>query len=211
MAGLSINVAVVDDQDIILMGVQHSLLQVPQFNFLGGFTTLEQFCQSSACQKANVVLLDDSLPDILVLQSIQIVQECCPKAAILLLGSRLTARGIHEAIRAGASGVICKDESVKDMLIVGIQHAQGGKVYLSPGAGWVALRADSMPLLTKRLFDVLVLIAHGERNTDIALKLGISQKAVYARSKRLCELLDVKTLKQLIAEAIRLGLLTGEE
>jgi two-component system nitrate/nitrite response regulator NarL len=211
MARLSINVAVVDDQDIILMGVQHSLLQIPQLNFLGGFTTLEQFCKSSASRKANVVLLDDSLPDLQILQSIQIIQEHTPKAAILLLGSQLTARGIHEALDAGASGVVCKNDPIQDTLLIAIQRAHAGKTYMSTNAGLIALNYISLPGITNRLYDVLSLTAKGYEVADIMCTLGISQKAVYQRTKLLCEILDVKTNKQLIAKAIQLGLIKAEE
>jgi DNA-binding NarL/FixJ family response regulator len=211
MGWLSINVAVVDDQDIIRLGVQQSLSEVPHLTFIGGFSTLEAFAESAPSQKVDVVLLDDSLPDLDTLQAIQTIQAHRPETAVLLLGSRLTARGIHEAIQAGASGVICKTEPVQDVLVMGIRHAHAGKVYMSPGAGLIALQLGSVPAISKCLQDVLVLMADGNDIPDIMRKLDISRKAVYLRCQRLCEILEVKTKEQIVAEAIRRGLLSGNE
>jgi DNA-binding NarL/FixJ family response regulator len=211
MGRLSVKVAVIDDQEIIRLGVQQSLSEIPHCTFVGGFSTLDMFCDSAAYQKVDVILLDDSLPDIRVQESIRTVQKHCPDAAVLLLGSKLTARGIHEAIQAGAAGVVCKYEPLQDILVMGIRHAHAGKVYLSPGAGLIALSLGSVPTITKCLHDVLVLMAKGAEIPDMIQALGISRKAIYLRQQRLCEILDVKTKEQIIAEAIRRGLLSGEE
>ncbi len=207
---LSIKIAIVDDQDIIRLGVQQSLSGVPTITFLGGYDTLESFCEVTACQKAHVVLLDDSLPGIDELEAIRIVQAHCPDVAVVLLGSRLTAHSIHEAIAAGASGIICKKEPVQAIMVAGIQYAHAGKVYLSPNAALIAGYIGHLPMLTKRLHDMLKLMARGYLVQDIARELGISRQAVYRRRTRLKELLEVDTNEQIVAEAIRRGLLSDE-
>jgi DNA-binding NarL/FixJ family response regulator len=207
---LTIKVALVDDQDIIRLGVQQSLADVQHIIFLGGYETLESFCEATACGKADVVLLDDSLPDVDDLEAIRTVQERCPDVAIVLLGYRLTAHGIHQAIEAGASGVICKKEPVQANLVTGIQYAHAGKVFLSPNAALLAGRIGHLPLLTKCLYDVLKLMARGYLVQDMMRELGISRQAVYRRRTRLKEILDVDTNEQIVAEAIRRGLLSDD-
>lgn len=208
---MSINVAIVDDQDIIRLGVQQFFSEVPYVSFAGGFPTLEAFGESPACRKADVVLLDDSLPGVEVPHAVRTLLELSPEAAVLILGSRLTAHGIHEVLEAGASGVVCKNEPVQDTLALGIRHAHAGKVYLSPGAGLIALRSGSVPVITRRLREVLVLMAAGLELPDIRRELDISRKALYLRCERLEAILEVKTREQIVAEAIRRGLLSGEE
>jgi len=208
---LSINVAVIDDLDIIQLGVQQSLAEIHSLHFVGGFSTLEAFYGSTSCQKVDVLLLDDSRPDGDLFETIQAIQQQCQDTAIILLGSRLTSSGIHQAIRAGAAGVICKDEPVQDILAMGIRHAHTGKVYLSPNAALIAGRIGAVPVLTRKIDEVLRLIARGYEVPDMMLELGISRKAVYKRRKRLCEVLEVKTKEQIVAEAIRRGLLSDNE
>lgn len=208
--GLSIKVAVIDDQDIIRLGVQQSLSQFPQIDVVGEFSNLESFLENAVRYKIDVVLLDDLLPGVDLSQALHHLQQHCPETSVLLLGSRLTALDIHRAIQAGASGVICKTEPVQDVLVMGIRHAHAGKVYLSPQAALIALRLGSVLLLNAHLHDVLRLIADGYRVPEIAYKLGISRKAVYERRTRLRELLDVETNEQIVAEALRRGWLSPD-
>lgn len=207
---MTIQVAIVDDQDIIRLGVRQSLADFPHLTFLGGYPDVPSFCRSSAAHYADVVLLDDSLPDTDVVRAYQAIQERCPHAAVLVLGSQMSAHDIHRVIRAGALGVVCKNEPVQDMLVVGIQHAHARKVYLSPHAALIAGCLNSSPVLSPRLEQVLHLMARGHHVQSIARELGITDRAVYNARKRLREILDVDTNEQIVAEAMRRGLLRGE-
>ncbi len=208
---MTIQVAVIDDHDVVRKGVQHTLSEIPQSAFVGGFATVAAFCESAASRKADVVLLDDSLPDMDELQALQVIQAHCPETAVLLLGSRLTSLSVHQAIRAGAAGVICKQEQVQDILAMGIRYAHAGTVYLSPHAGLIAAQAGQVPALSQRLYSVLKLMARGHRVADIMRTLVISRRAVYRRRERLRDILDVETNEQIVAEAIRRGLLSPED
>jgi len=207
---LGINVVIVDDQDIIRLGVRQSLGDVPHITFLGGYSDVSSFCRSAAAQRADVVLLDDSLPDTDIVQAYETVQEQCPNAAVLILGSQMSAHNIHRVIGAGALGVVCKNEPVQDMLVVGIQHAHAGQVYLSPSAALIAGRLEPSLVLTPRLDQVLHLMARGCHVQEIAQELSITDRAVYNARKRLREILEVDTNEQIVAEAVRRGLLRGD-
>lgn len=207
---MTIQVAIVDDQDIIRLGVRQSLADFPHLAFLGGYPDVPSFCRSAAAHSADVVLLDDSLPDTDVVRAYQAIQERCPHAAVLILGSQMSAPDIHRVIGAGALGVVCKNEPVQDMLVVGIQHAHARQVYLSTAAALRAGRLDSSPALSPRLDQVLHLMARGCHVQGIARELGISDRAVYNARKRLREILDVETNEQIVAEAMRRGLLRDE-
>ncbi|NLF79233.1 MAG: response regulator transcription factor [Chloroflexi bacterium] len=207
---MGINVVIVDDQDIIRLGVRQSLGDVPHITFLGGYSDVSSFCRSAAAQRADVVLLDDSLPDTDIVQAYETVQEQCPNAAVLILGSQMSAHNIHRVIGAGALGVVCKNEPVQDMLVVGIQHAHAGQVYLSPSAALIAGRLEPSLVLTPRLDQVLHLMARGCHVQEIAQELSITDRAVYNARKRLREILEVDTNEQIVAEAVRRGLLRGD-
>jgi DNA-binding NarL/FixJ family response regulator len=208
---LTIKVVIVDDQDIIRLGVQQSLAGVSDITLLGGFADVPSFCRSATAQRTDVVLLDDSLPDMDLLQAIQSVQTCCPTAAALILGSRLTRHDIHRAIEAGAAGVVCKQEPLQDVLLIGIRHVHEGRVYLSPEPALLAGRIGTELVLSPRLDQVLHLIADGCHVQAMAQEMGVSTRAVYNSRTRLREILEVDTNEQIVAEAIRRGLLRDKD
>ncbi|NLF76563.1 MAG: response regulator transcription factor [Chloroflexi bacterium] len=208
---MSIKVAIIDDQDIIRLGVQQSLGGVSDIALLGEYADVDTFCQSTAAQRADVVLLDDSLPDMSLLEALVSVQACCPTAAVLVLGSRLTQRDVHRAIEAGASGVVCKQESLRDVLLIGIRHVHHGHVYLSPEPALLAGRIRTELVLSPRLDQVLHLVARGRHVQEMAHELGISTRAIYNARTRLREILEVASNEQIVAEAMRRGLLREED
>lgn len=208
---MTIKVVIVDDQDIIRLGVQQTLAGVPDITFLDGYANVPSFCQSAASQRAEVVLLDDSLPEMDMLQALVSVQACCPTAAVLILGSRLTQRDIHRAIEAGAAGVVCKQEPLQEVLPIGIRHVHDGHVYLSPEPALLAGRIGTELVLSPRLDQVLRLIARGCHVQAMAQEMGVSARAVYNSRTRLREILEVDTNEQIVAEAIRRGLLRDED
>jgi DNA-binding NarL/FixJ family response regulator len=208
---LTIKVAVVDDQDIIRLGVRQSLAGASDITLLGDYADVSSFCHSAAAQRAEVVLLDDSLPDMDLLQALDSVQSCCPTAAMLILGSRLTQPDVHNAIEAGAAGVVCKKEPLSDVLLIGIRHVHEGHVYLSPEPALLAGRIGKELVLSPRLDQVLHLMARGCHVQEMAQEMGISTRAVYNARARLREILEVDTNEQIVAEALRRGLLRDEE
>lgn len=207
---MTIKVAIVDDQDIIRLGVQQSLTDIPHITFLGGYSDVPSFCQAAAVQRADVILLDDSLPNTDIIQACEAIQEQCPHAAVLILGAQMSAHDIHRVIGAGALGVVCKNESVQDMLVAGIQHVHARKVYLSTSAALIAGRLEPSLVLSPRLNQVLRLMARGCHVQSIAHELGITDRAVYNARKRLREVLEVGTNEQVVAEAMRRGLLRND-
>lgn len=208
---MGIDVVIVDDQDIIRLGVRQSLDDIPHITFLGGYSDVSSFCQSATVQRADVVLLDDSLPDMDLVQAYETVQEQCPNAAVLVLGTQMSAHDIHRVIGGGALGVVCKNEPVQDALVVGIRRAYEGQVYLSSSAALIAGRLEPALVLSPRLDQVLHLMARGGHVQGMAQALGITDKAVYNARTRLREILEVDTNEQIVAEAMRRGLLRRDD
>ncbi len=133
-----------------------------------------------------------------------------PETAVLILGYQLNMVEIQYAIQAGASGVICKDERVQDVLIMGIERVHAGQVYISPGAALIVGQITTPPVLSLRLDQVLHYTARGLHVQEISQKIGISRRAVYAARERLRDLLNVETNEQIVAEARRRGLIRDE-
>jgi DNA-binding NarL/FixJ family response regulator len=208
---LTINVAVIDDLDIIRVGIQQFLSGMLQCHFVGGYATTTDFCSApTACYSTDVIVLDDTLPDADVFQSVTRIQRVCARPAIIVLGNDLTAQTIQRLLRHGVQGFICKNEPLRDTLLVGIRRVYDGKAHFSPEAALISTQFDPPVTLSPRLTQVLELIAQGLHVQGIARELSISPRAVYAARSRLRDALGVQTDAQLGAEAMRRGLLRYE-
>lgn len=204
---MNIDVALIDDQDIIRFGIQQLLAEVPTVSLLGSFASVESFGASDVCRQATVVLLDDTLPGIDTAQAVRRLQGAAPQARLLMLGRHLTAARIHTLLQQGVLGFVSKDEPLQETLVSGIRRVHLGKLHFSPEAAAISREIAHSPPLSPRLTQVLELIARGYHVQEIAQTLEISPRAVYAARTRLREALNVKNDAQLGGEAFRRGLI----
>lgn len=202
---MKIRVTVIDDQDLVRVGIEHLLIEVLQVEFLGGFADAESFCRSPLRHNTDVLLLDDTLPWTTVFESVSALQAACPRAALLVLGSQLNGLDMHLLLKMGVLGFITKDEPLRETLGIGIRRVYHRKVYLSPEAALIT-QEQMGDHLSPRLAQVLEMIAQGKHVQEIAQELDISPRAVYAARARLRETLNVQTDAQLGNEARRRGL-----
>lgn len=204
---LNIDVAIIDDQDIIRFGVQQILSEAPTISLPGSFSRVKDFCDSSICRKVTVVLLDDTLPGTDTGRAAQEIQRVAPEARLLVLGRQLTAITIHNLLHQGILGFICKEEPLQEVLLPAIRRVHLGKLHFSPEAAAISREIEPLTPLSPRLEQVLELTTRGLHVQEIAHTLGISTRAVYAARARLREALRVKNDAQLGGEAFRRGLI----
>ena len=150
--------------------------RLPHLTFLGGYPDVPSFCRSSAAHYTDVVMLDDSLPDTDVVRAYQAIQERCPHAAVLVLGSQMSAHDIHRVIRAGAWGSCAKTNRCRTCWWW-VSSTPARKLYLSPCRADRGLSQLAGP--QSRLEQVLHLMARGHHVQSIARELGITDRAVY--------------------------------
>lgn len=205
-----IQVAVIDDQDVIRVGVAHFLAAAHQIHFVGGFADVESFCRSPECVDTDVVLLDDTLPAKTVQQSAHYLRKQNPHLAVVILGRALDVESMQRLLVQGVAGFVCKQEPLGDILPTCIRHVHGGRVYFSPEAALIGTRNDEDIILSPRQMQVLKLIARGEHIQQMALALDISPRALYAVRLRLRQAFGVRTDAQVVAEAFRRRLLNEE-
>lgn len=137
-----------------------------------------------------------------------------PDIAILILTMHDDEEYLFRAIQAGASGCILKS-APHDELILAIQSVSRGDAYLHPSATKRLMEeylnsskeGDLINLLSDREREVLTLIAKGYSNKEIGEQLAISVKTVETHKGNLMEKLQMKTRPELVAFALRKGLL----
>ncbi len=201
-----IRVALIDEIEVIRFGIQRLLSSVPHIEFLGAFSTIDFFYQDPAHYQTDVLLLEQIQPIPHLHLAIRQIQTFNPPSILLLLAAPLEAGTMRNLFQLGVLGFIYKDEPLSETLVPGIHRVYEGKRYLSPEAALIPQHAD-LTGLTPRALQILRLLAQGLGAQQIAQELSISTRAVYAARTRLRDALGVRSDAQVVAEAIRLGLL----
>lgn len=212
-------VLLLDDHRIFRTGLRLVLERVPGLSVVGeagdGATALE--------------LARDAAPDLLVADihlgaenGIAIARQILdsyPAIKVIFLSSDSNFALVRQALDAGGSGYLLKENAAHD-LIRAIEAAQQGGVYLCPEVAAALVRdfrrrddagpdGSAPPQLSEREREVLRLIAEGLRNKEIADRLRLSVKSVETYRRRLMHKLGYHSTAELVRYAIREGLLPG--
>ncbi len=165
----------------------------------------------------DVVLLDVTMPGQSGLQVAVRLRQRLPSVRVLILSMHDRTEYVLEAVRAGASGYLLKDAGPAE-LREAVRAVQKGEAYFAPAVAQklsAALRGEleeeqrrgNLGLLTPREREVLVLIADGRTNKEIAGELGISPRTVETHRESLMRKLRIHTVAGLTRFAIEAGLI----
>ncbi len=200
-----IKVYIVDDHAVVIEGL-YSLLQKDRDIEMVGYAHNAANClQHFISHTADVILMDISLPDMNGVDLCKVIKKNYPGIMVLALSTFNQGTYVRKMMESGANGYLLKNADRKEITDA-IKMVVQGKTYLSFDAGQ-ALKSDTklqnaLPPLTKREKEVLVYIAEGLTNTQIAEKLFISVDTVDSHRKNLHNKLNVKNTAMLIRFAI---------
>jgi DNA-binding NarL/FixJ family response regulator len=162
--------------------------------------------------KPDVVIMDIGMPHLNGIEATRRVLRDCPECRILILSQHEDADHILNAIWAGASGYMLKRDAGAE-LADGIRAVHKWKAVLHPVAARVLLdahlececaqRIDSYERLTDREREILILVAEGYRNPQIAEMLHVSPKTVDGHRTRLMSKLDLHDRTEVVKYALR--------
>lgn len=177
-AALRMRVLIADDQTILREGLRALL----------------------ASARAEVVLIDLSLPEALGLEAIREVKRRCAAAKVLVISPLDTPLAVRAALDAGADGYLLKSASRAELLLA-IDAVLRGHLYLSPGLAR-GPAVSALDRLTLRERQVLKRIAEGARNREIAQELALSAKTVEKHRSKLMRKLNLRNIAALTSFAI---------
>lgn len=156
----------------------------------------------------DVVVLDLNMPGKSGFETLKQLQAQYPDLPVLVLSIHGEDQYAVRVLRAGASGYLTK-ESAPDDLVEAVRRVAKGRKYMSPAVAEDLLdRVDSDtegPLheaLSDREFQVMRLLASGERVSDIAEKLSLSVKTISTYRSRVLDKMDVDSNADLTRYAI---------
>lgn len=212
-----IRILLCDDHAVVRMGLTMLLNNHPNMEVVGEASEGNEAIQKAHELNPDVVVMDLSMPhgkDGLTATSE--LKKQLPNIGILILTMHDDEEYLFRTIQAGASGCILKS-APHDELIAAIQSVANGNAYLHPSATKRLMEeyigsvhqgnVDTYELLSDREKEVLTLVAKGFSNKEIAEQLIISVKTVETHKGNLMEKLQMKTRPELVAYALKKGLL----
>jgi DNA-binding NarL/FixJ family response regulator len=217
-----ISVVVVDDQALVRAGFRVLVDSSPDLEVLGEAADGKEAVRMVRQLRPEVVLMDIRMP---VMDGIEATRQIvgAPEGAhtrVLILTTFELDEYVYAALRAGASGFLLKDTPPGDLLDA-IRVIAAGNALLAPsvtrtliaefaGRAPPLLRnADVLGTITPREREVLLLIARGRSNGEIAGELHMSSATAKTHVSRLLSKLGARDRAQLVVIAYESGLATG--
>jgi two-component system, NarL family, nitrate/nitrite response regulator NarL len=210
-----IRVALVDDHQFIADMLSRALeRQAGKFEFLGNAPRLADVGALLRQEPADVVLVDYSLPDGRGSDVLRMVRRQWPRARMVLFTGHSESDILHEAIAAGADGVLTKDMGMDHILDV-IERAHRGDVLLDagtlrdlmtqPAAG--ASRLAALDRLTPRERIVLESILAAGTTAEAARRIHMAPATLRVHLHRASQKLGATSRLEAISMALRAGLI----
>ena len=128
---MSIRVLVVDDQSMVRAGFRLLLADEPDIEVVAEASTGLEAVAQAARFHPNVILMDIRMPELDGLEATRRILAADPAARILVLTTFNLDDYVYEALRAGASGFVLKDDP-PEQLIAAVRTIAGGEALLSP-------------------------------------------------------------------------------
>lgn len=178
-----IRVLVVDDHRVVLAGLGKVIEAADDMQVVGLASDGDLAADLAAQMRPDVVLMDLSMPRVDGVAATRRVLQLSPESHVLVLTSFSDRGRIVDAFQAGAVGYMLKDSEPDDLLRA-LRAAARGESPLDPRVAREVLRGGpaltSRPELTEREQAVLLLVAQGLANKQIATRLGIREGTVKA-------------------------------
>jgi len=208
-----IRVLIADDHAIVREGLRSLIATDPGLKLAGeaadGETAVHAYCELLP----DVVLLDLMMPRKDGITAIQEIKRQHSQAKILVLTSFVEDEKVFPAIKAGALGYLLKETSPEELLRA-IREVHQGESTLSPAIARKLINELNRPTekpkteepLSEREHEVLVLIAEGLSNQEIARRLVVSERTVRNHVGSILTKLHLANRTQAALYAVRRGL-----
>ena len=206
-----ISIAIVDDHPIVIQGFRSLLENNPLYEIAGCFTTGGECMTFLQTHKADIVLLDITLPDGNGVHFCAAINEAYPNTIIVALSNLNERSIISQMFRNGAKGYLLKNISAKELLDA-LNAVLEGKTAMSQEVKEIMQQPDlntlqAVPELTKREKQILQLLAEGRKSAAIAEELFISPLTVKTHRATLLHKFQVNNIVTLINRAKETGLI----
>ncbi len=216
-----IRVAIVDDDALIREGLRMIVEQAGDLEVVATAGDGEEALRVAREHRPDVMLMDVRMPILDGIEATRQITETEGAPRVIILTTFELDEYVFEALRAGASGFLLK-RTEPEQLVAAIRVVAGGEALLSPSVtkrlieeftrrpqsatGPASSSADRLTVLTEREREVLLLIARGLSNQELAEQLFIADNTVKTHVKRIFTKLGARDRAQAIVIAYESGL-----
>jgi two-component system response regulator NreC len=216
-----IKLVLADDHAVVRSGLRMLLQAQPDMEIVGEAESGTQALAQVRALQPDIILMDIQMPGMNGIEATRQIKEAFEATAVLALTMHEDDQYFFEMLHAGASGYLPK-RAAPDELVRAIRTVSRGEVFLYPsmatrlvqsylggeaGGDPAALVSD----LTPREQEVLVQIAEGLTNPEIADRLVISVKTVDRHRENIMRKLNLHSRIDLVKYALRHGLIALDE
>jgi DNA-binding NarL/FixJ family response regulator len=201
----AIRVLIVDDHPAVRRGLRTFLELSEDIDVVGEAAEGIGVADLVAATEPDVILLDMVLPGLDGLGVLEALRERRSNARVLVVTSFTDRRSVLPAVRAGARGYLSKDVE-PEALVAAVRSVHAGHLLLEPQTT-EALLAEPADL-TARESEVLLLLADGRSNREIARALALSEKTVKTHVSSILLKLGLADRTQAALYAVRSGLVS---
>jgi DNA-binding NarL/FixJ family response regulator len=212
---VTIKVLVADDQSLVRAGFRMLLTGEEGIEVVAEASNGLEAVEKAARFDPTLVLMDIRMPELDGLEATRRILAADPEARVLVLTTFDLDEYVYEALRAGASGFVLKDDP-PEQLIAAIRTVAAGDALLSPSVTRRVIgeftripRASSpegLENLSERELEVFRLVARGLSNAEIGQELFISETTVKTHVTHILAKLDLRDRVQAVVLAYQSGL-----
>ena len=212
IAPAAIRVLVVDDHTLFRRGLIALLAGDVRCETVGEAGDTSDAYHRAATSQPDVILLDNHMPGVKGVDALADLRRVAPTARVLMLTVSEDQRDLAAALRGGACGYLLKTMD-SDMLVAAILRTMAGESVVSPemtsklvsafqsvqaepGPPVVADTPDLIHSLSPREHEILVLIAQGASNKEVARALGIAETTVKIHVQHILRKLNLSSRVQ---------------
>ncbi len=211
-----IKVLLVDDHQIILEGVKTMLIDEDDIDFLGCASNGIKALEIIKMKSPDIVISDISMPDMTGIELSSRIIELNLPSRVLILSMYTTDDYIYNAIKAGAKGILPKQDTNKEMLMEAIRTIYDGEEYYGSNISKNLMRSYVSKIknvssneklknysLTLREKEILKLYVEGFSNQEVAKKLNISVRTVETHKNNIMQKYDFKSTVEMVKFALK--------
>jgi len=200
-----IRLMLVDDHQLVRDGLRARLGDVPEISIVGEAGNAQDALKLAESLRPNLILVDVRLPDLSGIELTARLVDLVPDTRVMILSMYDNREYVLNAVRAGACGYVLKDAPSGEIIAAIKAVAAGGSYFSSAVATALLGAGDTSALLTDREREVLILLAQGDNNKAIAIKLDVSVRTIEAHRLNLRRKLNIDTPAGITKYAIEQG------
>ena len=217
---MTIRVLLVDDQPLLRTGFRLILQSEPDLEVVGEAADGEVALAQVTALRPDVVLMDIRMPRMDGIEATRLITRLDAPPSVLVLTTYDLDEHVVESLRAGASGFLLKDVPA-DELVQAVRVVHAGAAIVAPTVTRRLLdrfarhlpatgepAPTALPELTEREHQVLLLVARGLSNAEIAAELVLSETTVKTHVSNLLAKLGLRDRVQAVVLAYERGLVT---